>query len=223
MWKALAKFAVLVGVVACGVFLVFHYDIHLLFTQREKTIAFLRSFGPLSVAVFVALQVFQVIFAPIPGEVTGFIGGCIFGAFLGTVYSTIGLTVGSWLAFTLARYFGLPFVEKFVSARIVRTYDHFIEHQGVMIVFVLFLIPGFPKDALCYLLGLSHMRTGIFLVVCTLGRLFGTITLSLGGHWFQGEQLLAFVVLAIVMGLVLLWAYLHREAILRRLKRRPPA
>jgi uncharacterized membrane protein YdjX (TVP38/TMEM64 family) len=97
--------------------------------------------------------------APIPGEVTGIIGGYLFEPILGTLYSTIGLTVGSWLAFSFAKAFGEPFVEKVVKTETLNKFDVFLEHNGGLVIFFLFLIPGFPKDYLCYILGLSKMRT----------------------------------------------------------------
>ena len=95
--------------------------------------------------IFIGLQILQVIVAPIPGEVNGFIGGYLYGPVLGTLYSTIGLTIGSWLAFLLARWLGLPFVEKMINPKIIQKYDHFMEHRGILITFILFLIPGFPE------------------------------------------------------------------------------
>ncbi|MCX7635618.1 MAG: hypothetical protein N2Z74_07735, partial [Syntrophales bacterium] len=100
------KIVVLVCLLSLGIYLFSYYELGAFFTDRRRLIAFVNSFGPLSVVVFIGLQVLQVLFAPVPGEVTGFIGGYIYGFFLGTVYSTIGLTIGSWLAFGLGRWLG---------------------------------------------------------------------------------------------------------------------
>ncbi len=89
--------------------------------------------------------------APIPGEVTGFVGGIVFGTFWGIVYSTIGLTIGSFLAFILARRVGRPLVDKLVNPEIIKRYDYVMKHKGMFLAFLMFLMPGFPKDYLCYL------------------------------------------------------------------------
>ncbi len=112
---AIIKIAILLALILAGVFLFFHYDLYTFFVSRKKIIHFVNSFGPLSVVIFIGLQILQVIVAPIPGEVNGFIGGYLYGPVLGTLYSTIGLTIGSWLAFILARWLGLPFVEKIIN------------------------------------------------------------------------------------------------------------
>ena len=84
--------------------------------------------------------------APVPGEVTGFVGGMLFGTASGILYSTIGLTLGSWLAFVLARLAGRPLVEMVVKAETIKRYDYVMKHKGLFLAFLLFLIPGFPKD-----------------------------------------------------------------------------
>src|SRR3989339_102968 len=165
------KIIILLLVIIAGVFLFFYYDLHSFFINRKKIVDFVNSFGPLSVVIFIGLQILQVIVAPIPGEVNGFIGGYLYGPILGTLYSTIGLTIGSWFAFVLARWLGLPFGGKVISPPIIEKDDYFIENPGILITLILFVIPGFPKDALSYMMGLSHMKTSTFLIVCTAGRL----------------------------------------------------
>lgn len=212
------KFIVLFLFIAIGTYLIFHYDFHIIFTNQDKLINFIDSFHPFDEIVFMSLQILQVVFAPIPGEVTGFIGGYIYGPILGTLYSTIGLVIGSWIAFILARFLGLPFVEKAVKPEILKKYDFILEHKGALVAFILFLIPGFPKDFLCYIMGLSHMRLWTFLVVSTLGRLFGTILLSVSGDFARNGQFgMLFIVLGI-SGILVLIAFLYREKWLDILK-----
>jgi uncharacterized membrane protein YdjX (TVP38/TMEM64 family) len=200
--------------------LIYHCDIYLAFLDRKRLSDFVKSFGKLAPLIFIALQVFQVLFAPIPGEVTGFLGGFLYGNFFGTVYSTIGLGIGSWLAFILARWAGQPLVERIVSPKVLQRFDYLMAHQGTWIAFLLFLIPGFPKDYLCYILGLGHMSLKTFLVISSVGRLLGTIMLTLQGSLVREKN---YVVLGIVIGvslLLVLIAYLLREKIEAYLSRR---
>jgi len=178
-------------------YLFFYYDLHVFFKDKNRIIDFIKS-SPYDEIVFILLQITQVVAAPIPGELTGFIGGYIYGIVLGALYSTIGLTLGSWLAFGLARMFGLPFVEKFVSPKVIARYDRIMAHQGPFVAFLLFLIPGFPKDALCYILGLSHIKTKTFLIIATVGRLLGTIILSIQGSCVRNQQNGTFLIITAV-------------------------
>jgi uncharacterized membrane protein YdjX (TVP38/TMEM64 family) len=213
------KIAILLALILVGVFLFFHYDLHTFFVSRKKIVDFVNSFGPLSVVIFIGLQIVQVLVAPIPGELNGFIGGYLYGPVLGTIYSTIGLTIGSWLAFLLARWLGMPFVEKIISPKIIQKYDHFMEHRGIPITFILFLIPGFPKDALSYIIGLSHMRMTTFLILCTAGRLAGTVMLSISGSCARNNQSAAMLAILGVSALITLLAWYYHEELLRFVRR----
>lgn len=219
--KAFIKIAILLSLIALCVFLFFHYNLATFFLSRTKIIEFVNSFGPLSVIIFIGLQILQVIVAPIPGEVNGFIGGYLYGPVLGTLYSTIGLTIGSWIAFSLARWLGLPFVEKVLDQKILRKYDHFMEHRGTLITFILFLIPGFPKDALSYIIGLSHMKTSTFLMICVGGRLFGTIMLSVSGNCARNDQPIALAAILGISTLIVVLAYYYHDELLHRVRKKP--
>jgi len=212
------KLIILILLVGLGTYYFVHSGLYVYFIDREKAIGFIESFHPFDEVVFVCLQILQVVFAPIPGEVTGLLGGFLYGPILGTIYSTIGLTIGSWMAFVLARYFGLPFVEKNVNPETIRKYDYVLEHQGSLIAFVLFVIPGFPKDYLCYIMGLSHMKTWTFLIVSTVGRLFGTIILSICGSCARNSQYLALAIAFGLSGICLLFAYLYRDKLIDMLR-----
>jgi uncharacterized membrane protein YdjX (TVP38/TMEM64 family) len=194
-------------IIAAAVAAAFYFNLFSFFMDRQKIIRFLTDAGPVSILIFIALQMLQVVIAPIPGELSGFIGGYLYGVVLGTIYSTIGLSLGSWAAFGLARLFGLPLVEKMVGTKILDKYDHFMEHKGTFVSFLLFLLPGFPKDALCYLLGLSHMGWKPFLVVSAVGRLFGTLILSVQGSLVRKDQDVAFFIVLAISGLVFIIGY----------------
>jgi len=183
------------------------------FLNREKMTAFLNSLGPLSFLGFICVQALQVVISPIPGEVTGLIGGFLYGKFLGIVLSTIGLTLGSWAAFSLSRVFGKPFVETFVKRETVARYDYLLHHKGAFLVFLLFLIPGFPKDYLCYILGLGHLTIREFLVISTTGRFMGTVLLTLGGDYIRHHQYYRFSVLLGIAILIILISMAYRDKI----------
>ncbi len=181
------------------------------FLSKKRLAHFLDSVGPLSAVVFILLQVAQVVAAPIPGEVTGFLGGYVFGKFFGVVLSTIGLTLGSYIAFILARTFGRPLIEKFIPKSTMQRFDYILHHKGAFLVFLLFLIPGFPKDWLCYILGLGYLTTTDFLVIGGTGRLFGTILLTLGGSYLRHHQYIQFYILVGIAISVVIVALAYRD------------
>ena len=121
------------------------------YTEKKSFAEFLTSLGSYSPIFFILLQALQVVISPIPGELTGIVGGYIYGATFGFILSTLGLALGSLAAFELARILGRPFVEKFVNQNLVNKFAFLTTGTGATLCFLLFLIPGFPKDvcAIC--------------------------------------------------------------------------
>ncbi|MGH7846472.1 MAG: TVP38/TMEM64 family protein [Candidatus Binatia bacterium] len=187
-------------------------------SRKERIKRVLVSFGTYSSGVFVLIQALQVVASPVPGELTGVLGGYIYGKFFGFFLSTIGLTFGSWLAFELARILGRPFVERFVKKDIVERFNFLTTNAGTLISFLLFLIPGFPKDYLCYILGISPMKFSTFLIACTLGRMPGTYLLTVQGASIRDERYLIAVVVLGISAIVLVIAYLYRRQIFQWIK-----
>lgn len=187
--------------------------VYQLVSDREKIRNFVVSFGPSAPLVFIGIQILQVIFAPVPGEATGFIGGYLFGTMKGFFYSSIALTIGSWINFTIGRFLGERYVRKMIPAEKFNKFDRIIKRQGIVILFILFIFPGFPKDYLCLFLGLSTLPLKTLLVLAGVGRMPGTFILSLQGAYLFEEN---YLLLGLIAGACLVIAYLayrYRETI----------
>ena len=188
-------------------------DLYRLFSDREKIRLLISSFGTSAPPVFMLVQILQVIFAPVPGEATGFIGGYLFGTLAGFIYSSIGLTVGSWLNFVIGRFLGERYVRKRIPAHQFQKIDGLVKRQGVIVLFILFLFPGFPKDYLCLALGVTTLPIKIFLLLAVIGRMPGTFALSLQGAFlYEQNYILLGVMIAACLILALL-SYGYREKI----------
>jgi uncharacterized membrane protein YdjX (TVP38/TMEM64 family) len=124
----------------------------------------------------------QVVLFFIPGEVTQLASGYIFGTWLGLLFSYFGITLGSVTAFALARLFEHTALDLLVDRQTVRKFDCFVYGKsGFWPLFILFLIPGIPKDLLCYIAGLTPMHVVTFLAVSTVGRFPGMLLASIFG------------------------------------------
>ena len=211
------RILLLLALIALVGYLFIHFDLYLFFKDKNKLISFIQT-SRYDELVFIALQIVQVVVAVIPGEISGFIGGYLYGPLLGTIYSTIGLTLGSWLAFMLARFFGEPLLEKVVKKEVFEKFDHFMEHKGLLVSFLLFLIPGFPKDYLCYIMGVSRIPALTFIVISTIGRFFGTMMLSVSGNMAREEHYAMLAVIAVAAAVVSFLAWRYHEKILELLK-----
>jgi uncharacterized membrane protein YdjX (TVP38/TMEM64 family) len=137
----------------------------------------------------------------------------------GMLYSMIGLIFGSWLSFSIARIFGKRAVERLVSPELRKKFDYLIGHEGVILSFLLFLIPGFPKVALCYILGLTPMHLGIFLIISTIGRIPGTLMATLQGAKAFDQQYVTLIILLGITALIILLFYIYHENIHQWIKK----
>ncbi|MEM5786168.1 MAG: TVP38/TMEM64 family protein [Syntrophobacteraceae bacterium] len=207
------RFAFFLGGFCLFLFVLYQTGWIKVFFNKEEAATFLESLGPIKFLGFILLQITQVVFAPIPGEATGILGGYFFGVLWGIILSTIGLTIGSLLAFSLSRTFGRPLVEKLVDKAVMNRFDYLLQHKGIFLVFMLFLLPGFPKDYLCFILGLGHLTTLQFLAVSTIGRVFGTVLLTISGGYIRCEEYGKLLVLIGIAIAVTVTAYLFRRRI----------
>ncbi len=183
-----------------------------LYMDKKSLKHTLRELGILAPVVFIGLQALQVMIAPIPGDLTGILGGYLFGQWFGLFYSTVGLTLGSVAAFAVGRWLGTQYVQRLVSPEIWRKLGVIIEAEGVIFCFVIFLVPGLPKDMTCYLFGLSPMPFWVFAVVSKLGRLPGTWVLSAqGAHTASGDYIEVILITALFVAAALpLYYYRNR-------------
>ncbi len=188
--------------------IIFLYD---LFTDRDQIKSFVTSFGAGAPVVFIIMQILQVLLAPFPGEATGFIGGFLFGTAKGFLYSSIGLTVGSLINFTIGRFLGKRYVRKLIPPAQLERIDNIVKRQGVIVLFILFVFPGFPKDYLCLLLGLSAIPLKIFIILVAIGRMPGTLMLSLQGSYLFEQRYGWFAVIIGLCLVLIFFAYRYRE------------
>ena len=182
-------------------------------SDREKIQSFISRSGALAPVVFVAIQFLQVVLAPIPGEATGVIGGFLFGTFTGFILSSMALALGSMGNFLIGRFLGRRYVRKIIPVDKLKRFDTLIKRQGVLVLFLLFLFPGFPKDYLCFFLGMTALPFKVFFIIASLGRMPGTLFLSLQGASLYEGNYLTVAVLAGVCPVLAWGIYRFREQI----------
>jgi len=184
-------------------------------SDRDQVEQFVAAFGRGAPLAFMSLQVLQVVLAPVPGEATGFIGGYIFGAARGFLYSSLALAAGSWINFAIGRFLGRRYVRRWIPTDKLARFDRLLKRQGIIVLLILFIFPGFPKDYLCLFLGITALPLKAFLLIASIGRMPGTLMLSLQGEFLFQKN---YAVFAVVFGVTLLAAALsirYRETIYR--------
>lgn len=189
-------------------------------SDRDQVEQFIAAFGRGAPLAFMGLQILQVILAPVPGEATGFIGGYLFGTLNGFLYSSLALAAGSWINFSIGRFLGRRYVRRWIPANTLERFDRLVKRQGVIVLFILFVFPGFPKDYLCLFLGITAIPLNVFLVIASFGRMPGTLMLSLQGEFLFDKNYAVFTVVFAVTVLVAVLAVRYRESIYRWIEKR---
>jgi uncharacterized membrane protein YdjX (TVP38/TMEM64 family) len=205
---AYAAFPLFIALIVALV-LVFRDQLWGLFRDRESIRGWIEGRGAWGPLAFILLQVIQVVVFVIPGEIVQVAGGYAFGFWLGSLYALIGITLGSLANFYAGRLLGRPFVESlFASEKIEKVESVTGSGKAAAGFFLLFVIPGIPKDVLCYVAGVSRLSLLAFLAVSMAGRLPGILgsaymgSAAWSGAWGGAIAVLAVAAVLFVLGLV---------------------
>ena len=182
------------------------------FSGRERVQQAIDGAGAFTPLVYLALLVFQAVIAPLPAPAVAIAGGYTFGVVEGFLLTWVGSLAGGVISFGISRFFGRGFVKgRGMTGRL----DRYVEEHGVVLIFVLRLIPLVSFDAISYAAGLSGIRFRGFFAATALGMLPGTFAFV----YFGGSQA-GFGRWAILVGLaglaVLAYLYQRRYFGLRR-------
>lgn len=158
-------------------------------SRPEDFRAWVDSHGLWGNIAFIGMTVFQVVIALVPGEPLEIGAGYAFGAIEGTILCTIGVSIGSLIVFMLVRKFGIKFVEIFFSLEKVKSLKILKKSKKRdLLMFLLFFLPGTPKDLITYFAGLTDVKTFNFILFVTIARLPSIITSTLGGSALGVEK-----------------------------------
>lgn len=152
-----------------------HKDV---FTNIDQFKTLVVSYGNFSFLMFLFIQIIQIVFFFIPGEVVQVAGGYIFGPYVSFLLCIIGAIIGSAIAFLITRKLGKPFLQKICGKnnlwlinRLDKSKDDKKKHRDPKkLIFILYLIPGVPKDLLAYICGVADISLKDFLILSTFGR-----------------------------------------------------
>ena len=150
--------------------------------EPERFRAWVDSSGFVSRVIFVGMVVFQLIIALIPGEPLEMGAGYAFGAVEGTILCIIGCVIGSALVFLFVRRFGVKLVEVFFPREKIRSLRFLQDSRRLnLLTFIVFFIPGTPKDLLSYFIGLTDMKLGTWLCITAVARIPSIVTSTVTG------------------------------------------
>ena len=188
---------------------------------RDALQAIVDSNVVLGVIVYLLLQMLQVVVALIPGGVIQILGGVLFGNFWGTVLCFLGILIGTVVVFSVVRKFGMPVVEAFVDGKGIKRFDFLNDDRKLeATVFILFLIPGMPKDALTYIVPLTKIKPSRFFFLSMLARTPAIILSTVFGASLSDGNIIKAVIFFAVVAILGLVGILFKDKIIEKLRRR---
>ena len=163
--------------------------------------------------LYVALVIFQILIAFIPGEPLEIVAGYVFGTFKGTVLCIAAASLGSIIVLFLVRKFGKALLEIYFDKEKIENLKFLQSSQKKIVVFmILFIVPGTPKDLLCYYGGLTDIPMPLLIFICTVCRFPSIITSTIGGNALgTGEYGFAIIVFAVTAVISAIGIYIYNR------------
>ena len=181
----------------------------------DRLVERVRNAGPAGVLMLLGMQFLQVVVAFIPGEVVQLAAGLMFGPLWGALIILVGCALSSSIIYLLVHKLGAPFVQSMVSTEHLGKFKEF-EKTGKLeiIVFILFLIPGLPKDVFTYLVPLTNLPLKKFIALTTVGRIPGVLASTYTASGLAEGQILGPVVVIGIVAIVAVFAIVFRDRIM---------
>ena len=181
----------------------------------DRLVERVQNAGPAGVLILLGMQFLQIVVAFIPGEVVQLAAGLMYGPWLGTLFILIGCVISSTVIYQLVHKLGAPFVQGMVSTEHLERFKKFEETGKLdIIVFVLFLIPGMPKDVFTYLVPLTDMDYKRFIVLTTIGRIPGVLGSAYAAAGFANGDIVGPLVVIGLLAIIAVVAIVFRNKIM---------
>lgn len=145
----------------------------------------------LSVLILIAICAVQVVVALVPGELVEVAAGYAFGSVAGAIYCMIGISIGSALVILLVRKFGRRLVEAFYPRDKIDSLPILNQpKKRNVLTFILFLIPGTPKDLITYVVGITDMSIPLYLLLSNVARIPSIVMSTISGDALGSNKFL---------------------------------
>lgn len=187
----------------------------------DRVIEQVRDAGALGVFILLGLQFLQIIVAFIPGEVVQVAAGMMYGPWWGALIILVGCVISSMFIYILVSKLGAPFVQAMIPEKWMAKLRDFDETEKLdAMVFILFLIPGLPKDTFTYLVPLTGMDARSYLFLSNLGRIPGILMSTFAANGLmEGDYLMSLVIFA-AAGVLAVLGIVFRDKIMKLFHRK---
>ena len=186
----------------------------------SQVVDYLRQNSRTAFLLIIGLQIIQVVVCILPGQPIQFAASYMFGVGIGFILSVIGAVIGTTISFFLAKALGSEAMHFIFGEEKVREYQRRLNSgRGLMMTFLIYLIPGVPKDLVSYAAGISEMRFRPFVLTATVGRSPAMLGSLMVGHFFGKQNYTAMIIITAVIVLLLLVCFIERKKLIELLDR----
>ncbi len=170
---------------------------------QEKFREFIESLGALGVLVMLALQILQIVIAIVPGEPIEILMGLMYGTVGGLALALVGIAMGQTLVFFAVKKLGIKFASKFVDVKKFEELSFLKKtERRDSLIFILFFIPGTPKDILTYFTPFTGITFLRFIIIATLARIPSVISSTWAGATLSEGSILKTVLIFAITGVI---------------------
>ena len=185
-----------------------------------RVVEYLKQNSKTAFLLIIGLQIIQVVVCVLPGQPVQFAASYMFGVGRGFLLSLIGAVIGTVISFYIAKALGSDALHVFFDKNKIEDYQRRLNSgRGLLLAFLIYLIPGIPKDLVSYAAGISEMRFRPFLLVATIGRSPGMLGSLLLGHFFGSQNYKAIIILSVIVAFILIICFIKREELIGFLDR----
>ena len=193
----------------------FHHDFITGFKSVDDVTVFLAKYEAASSFIYIGLQIAQVIISIIPAQFFNLASGYIFGFMYGYLLSIAGVTAGTAVTFFLARVLGKDAIYLlFGEKKITKYITDLNSRRALFIIFVIYLIPGLPKDLMGYAVGLSRIKFLPFLALSLIGRTPAMMTTIMAGSMLDKGNYTGVIALSVIAAVICISVFIFRKRIL---------
>jgi len=210
----LAKFVILLLVIIGVPFYVFYYQRELIqtFSSLDSVNAFLKEYETASIFAYIGFQILQIAIFIIPGQAIELAGGYLFSFWPGLLFTFTGVFLGMIFTFFLARILGKDAIHLIVGEERTKYYiEKFNSKKALMVIFIIYLIPGIPKDVITYVAGISDVDLRAFIVVSMLGRLPSMIGGVMIGSMLNSGTYVGVIILIVISCIAFILGIIYRD------------
>ena len=180
---------------------------------------FVEKMGFFGILILFSIQVIQIVIPFLPGQFIEFAVGALYSPVVAITILSLGLVVATIIIYYLGKWVGRPFINLFLSEENEQKYG-FLKNSRKMelVFFILFLIPGTPKDVLIFFLPLLNLKLSRFIVLSLLARIPGWILDVYMGHSFFEKNYTLLIIVVVIMVLIGIFGYIYKDKIMNYLK-----